>query len=470
MSKNLSRRDALKIGATAIALPTIVPASVLGRDATAPPSETVRVGVIGCGGRARMISQGADVRGFDVVAVADCLKKRADNFAAELSAKKPCAAYEDFRKMIEKEKLDAVMVETTTHARAWITVLAMQMGMDVYIEKPMCLTISEGRAMVNAARAYDRVTQVGTQQRSMPINNWASDLVKNGAIGKVKAVLAPNFIGPYHWTGPTLDGSKQSVEPWWDIWTNQAELRPYDGQLHRGWAKWWAYDSGGMCFGVTGWGAHSYDQINRALGTDETGPVEIVLEEEVAERDSGRFAPRETVGGVVLGDTGDIDTGTDYHEMARLAGPRAKVRMKMANGTELRLHLDGDRGPGLGAIFVGENGKIEINRNKLASNPKELVHSPDNPGPNRRPETAYHIEDWINAIKSRSRCTADIEYGQRSATLCELVNIARAVNRVGEPLKWDPDAERFTNCDEGNTMLSRPRRQGYELPEVAEKA
>ena len=98
--------------------------------------------------------------------------------------------------MIDKEKLDGVMVETTTHARAWIVMQAMQAGMDVYIEKPMCLTIAEGRAMVNAARKYNRVTQVGTQQRSMPINNWASDLVKNGAIGKVLTVIAPNFVGP----------------------------------------------------------------------------------------------------------------------------------------------------------------------------------------------------------------------------------------------------------------------------------
>ena len=251
------------------------------------------------------------------------------------------------------------------------------------------------------------------------------------------------------------------------MWTNQAELRPYDTALHHGWARWWDYDSGGLCFGVTGWGTHSYDQVNRALGTDDTGPVEVLLEEAVADRDAGKFAPREMVGGVVLGDTGDIDTGTRYHGMAKLAGPRAKVRMKFANGTELRLHLDGDRGPGLGAIFVGTDGKIEINRDKIASNPKEITRASDNPGPNRRPETAYHIENWIGCIKSRQRCNADIEIGQRSSTLCYLVNIARDVGRVGETLRWDPVAERFTNCDEGNHMLARPRRKGYELPKIS---
>jgi predicted dehydrogenase len=318
--------------------------------------------------------------------------------------------------------------------------------------------------MVNAARKYNRVTQVGTQQRSMPMNNWASDLVKNGKLGKILTVLAPNFVGPDRWTKTSTKDVKGPVDKWWDIWTNQAELRPYDIQLHRGWARWWDYDGGGRCFGVTGWGTHSYDQVNRVLGTDDTGPVEILLEEPVAERDTGRFAPRSTVGGEYIGDTGDVDTGTPYHRMAKLVGPRAKVTMKFASGTELRLHLDGDRGPGLGAIFLCEEGKVEINRDKIASNPKEIVRASDNPGKNKRPETAYHIENWIECIKSRKRCNADVEIGQRGSSLCYLVNIVRDIGRVGQPLKWDPAAERFTNCDEANRLLTRERRKGYELP------
>lgn len=462
-----TRREMLKTSAAALALPVFVPAGVLGRDGVVPPSESVRVGVIGCGGRARCIREAADVKGFKVVAASDLELARAEQFAKDMSDGQPWGVYDDFRKMIEQERLDAVMVETTTHARAWITILAMQMGVDTYIEKPMSLTIAEGRAMVNAARRYNVVTQVGTQQRSMPINNWASDLVKNGAIGPIRTVLAPNFVGPFRWTKTSSADVQGPVDKWWDLWTNQAELRPYESALHRGWARWWDYDGGGLCFGVTGWGTHSYDQINRALGTDDTGPVEILLEEPVSDRETGRFAGGETVGGVQLGETGDIDTGVDYHRMAKLSGPRARMRMWFASGTELRLHLDGDRGPGLGAIFVGENGKIEINRNKLASNPPELVRSSDNPGPNQRPETAYHIENWIDCIKSRQRCTADIEIGQRATTLCYLVNIVRDVGLVGQRLKWDAVAERFTNCDEANQHLSRPRRPGYELPDLA---
>jgi predicted dehydrogenase len=454
----------LKTSTAAVALPMFVPASLLGRAGAAAPSETVRVGVIGCGGRARCIREADDVKAFKVAAVCDLEMERAEQFAKTLSEGQPWGVYDDFRQMIEREKLDAVMVMTTTHARGWVAIHSMQMGADTYIEKPLCLTIAEGRAMINAARHYGRVTQVGSQQRSMPINNWASDLVKNGAIGKIRTVLAPNFVGPFRWTKTSSADVKEPVDKWWDLWTNQAELRPYDTALHRGWARWWDYDGGGLVFGVTGWGTHSYDQINRALGTDDTGPVEVLLEEPVAERETGRFVGGETVGGVQIGETGDIDTGVDYHRMAKLTGPRARVRMWFANGTELRLHLDGDRGPGLGAIFIGENGKIEINRNKIASNPPELVRAPENPGPNQRPETSYHIENWVECIKSRQRCTADIEIGQRSTTLCYLVNIVRDVGLVGQRLRWDPAAERFTNCDEANKLLDRERRKGYELP------
>lgn len=463
---HLNRRSFLRTtsaAAAGISLPYLIPSHVLGGPDQPGANERVHVGVIGCGGRSRLIREAADVKAFQVVAACDCFLPRAEGYVKELSGGEKWGVYDDFRKMFENEKLDGVMVETTTHARAWIVIQAMQAGLDTYIEKPMCLTIAEGRAMVNAARKYNRVTQIGTQQRSMPINNWASDLVKNGALGKILTVIAPNFVSPDKWVDQPAQPMPQGAsDTFWDVWTNQAVLRPYHPELHFNWSRWQDYDGGGRCFGVTGWGTHSYDQINRALGTDETGPVEVLLEEPVQVMATGKFASELRTGGIVTQD----DTGTEYHGMAKLEGPRAKVTMKFANGTELKLHLDGDRGPGLGAIFVGEKGKIEINRNKLAGNPKELLQSPDNPGPNKRPETAYHIENWVDCIKSRERCNADIEYGQRSSSLCYLVNIVRDIGQVGKPLKWDPAAERFTNCDEANKMLDRPRRKGYELPTI----
>ncbi|MHC4404278.1 MAG: Gfo/Idh/MocA family protein [Planctomycetota bacterium] len=452
-----SRRGFLKAGGSALSLPCLIPAGALGFNGKPGANDRVNVGVIGLGGRARGVAQTClGVPEMRIVAVCDIFAPACDAFLQSVGKGQNWNSYVDFNEMYDRENLDGVMVQTTTHARAWVAILAMQAGMDTYIEKPMSLTIAEGRAMVEAARKYDSVVQVGTQQRSMPINNWASDLVKSGAIGKVHTVLAPNFIGPDHWTNePAQPMPKGGDDKWWDTWSNQVDVRPYHPQIHRGWKRWWAYDGGGLSFGVTGWGTHSYDQVQRALGTDETGPVEVWLEEpvEVQKAVNPEITARAD------------DTGARYHKGAsNKVGPRAKVRMKYAHGTELRLHLDGNWGPGLGAIFVGDDGKIEINRNKLASNPKELVESPDNPGPIQKPETQYHIENWIECIKTRQRPTADVEYGQRSTTICYLVNIVRDVGRVGEKLQWDPKAERFTNCDEANKLLSRPRRKGYELP------
>lgn len=452
----LSRRSFLKCAAASA--PLLISAKALGVNGPGA-NEQVNVGLIGLGGRCREISATClQMPGINIAAVCDCFQPRVDGSLAALKEKGINAAgYTDFRTMIEKENLDGVMVETTTHARAWVTCLAMEMGMDVYIEKPMALTIAEGREMVRIARKNKRVTQVGTQQRSMPLNNWASDLVQSGALGKVLYVLAPDFMSPDRWPGkpgePLPEGGD---DKWWDIWTNQAEFRPYHSELHRSWANWWDYDGGGRSFGVTGWGTHSYDQIQRGLGTSETGPVEVILEEAMAERPVGKYESR-----VISED----ETGSPYYEMVRNSvGPRAKVRMKYANGTELRLHLDADCSPGLGAIFVCEQGKIEINRDKISANPREAIESPDRPAALSIPETQPHIENWLECIKTRGRCTADIEYGQRSTTVCYLVNIVREVGRVGETLHWNPDTEKFTNCDEGNALLSRPRRAGYELP------
>lgn len=444
-----TRRKFLQGGAAALGIPYIIRSGVLGQGSQPGANEKVNIGIIGLGGRARYLARTCGlVSDIRIVAVCDCFQPAIPSFIHDVGEGQDWKGYVEFREMIEKENLDGVMVVTTTHARAWVTVLAMQAGMDVYIEKPMCLTVEEGRHMVRAARRYRRVTQVGTQQRSMPINNWASDLVKSGALGKVKQVIAPNFVGPDKWTDqPGQPLPEGTDEKWWDVWTNQAVFRPYHVQLHRGWMRWWDYDGGGLSFGVTGWGTHAYDQVQRALGTDETGPVEVVLEEEVAMRGVRPY--------------GSADTGG-------LVGPRAKVRMKYQNGVELLCHADrlDDSLRGLGAKFICERGWIEIERNQLASDPPDIVNSPDNPGPNQKDESQYHVEDWVACIKTRRRCTADVEYGHRSTTICFLVNIARDVGRVGEALKWNPKTERFINCEEGNAMLSRPRRRGYELPQL----
>ncbi len=453
----MNRRSFLKSAAAAATAPMILSSKALGLS-TPGPNDVVNVGVVGLGGRSRdIVATILNMPQVRIAAVCDCFGPRVDSSLKALAEREVKATgYLDFREMMDKEKLDGVMAITTTHARAWVSCWAMAAGLDVYIEKPMSLTIAEGREMVKAARHFGRVTQVGTQQRSIPLNNWASDLVKNGAIGKVTEALVPNFVSPIRWTPkegePMPDGGRAD---WWDVWTNQTELHPYHSELHRGWAQWDAYDGGGMSFGVTGWGTHSYDQLQRGLGTSETGPVDIVLEEAVADRPacSEERTP------------GEDETGAPYYPMVRdTSGPRAKVRMCFAQGTEVLCHLDANNGPGLGCIFVGEQGRIEINRDRVSASSPELLAGADNPGALTVPETEPHIQNWVDCIKSRERCNADIEYGHRSTTLCYLVNIVRQVGQVGETLHWDPAAERFSNCDAGNLLLARPRRAGYDLP------
>jgi predicted dehydrogenase len=456
----ISRRSSLKATAALFAAPMFIPATALGKDGAIPPSERINVGMIGLGARCRRIAGDTlkSVPSINIAAVSDCLPSRLDTFTAAVNPDAKWKRYTEFREMIEKEKLDAVMIETATHQRAWIACHAMAAGMDAYIEKPMSLTIAEGREMVQCARKYNRVTQIGTQQRSMAMTNWACKLIQDGKIGKVKRVKTMNFVGPLPIgvmsSHPMPEGSDGNG--WWDIWTNQAEFRDYNANLFYNWINYQDYDGGGRSFGVTGWGAHAYDQIQNGLGTSETGPISITLMEAVTEFDTGMK---------------DFHRPTDDEPAASLAdaeksivGPIGRCVMRYENGTEIDFTLKNEEGPSFGAVFEGTDGKIEINRNKVASNPKELTDNPDNPGPNKGSENNPHLQNFADCVKSRAKCNADIEYGHRSTTICYLLNIARTIGRINEELKWDPKTERFTNSDQGNKLLARERRKGWELP------
>ena len=434
MSTNrFRRRIFLKtaLGA-AVAAPQLVPSTALAAPGRPGANDRIHVGLIGSGFRSRDLTKESP-SDLKLVAIADCdlrqigayleaVKEVPDPIVAESSTR-----YQDYHAMFEKEKLDAVFVATTTHARPLICIHAMQAGLDVYAEKPLTLTIEEGQYLIRAEQKYGRVVQVGTQQRSIDINNFGSDLVRNGAIGKVHTVLCPNFIGPE--LRGELPSEPTPPEMNWDMWCHQTELIPYSPALHPGlgrWGKFRDYDGGGLGWGVTGWGAHAFDQVQRALGTDDTCPEEIRLEGE---------------------------------------GPNAPVTMRYPNGTLLKLSLPKGTGPGLGAIFVGDKGKIEINRNRLASNPPELIQ--DAPPPADKSEYASvahaHIRNWVDCMRTREKPRAPAEVGHRASVICILVNICR---ELGRSLKWDPVKEEFAGDDEANALRSRPRRKGYELPKL----
>ncbi|MEM6777474.1 MAG: Gfo/Idh/MocA family oxidoreductase [Planctomycetota bacterium] len=460
MTHSISRRSAIQAAVGAIAAPTFIPARALGRDGHVPPSERINVGLIGLGSRCRRVAMDTlkSVPSIHIAAVSDCLPSRLDTFTAAIKPDATWNRYVEFREMVEKENLDGVFIETATHQRAWIACHAMAAGMDAYIEKPMSLTIAEGREMVQCARKFKRVTQVGTQQRSNPMTNWACQLIQDGSIGTIKRVRTMNFVGPVPINVSARHPFPQDAtdRKWWDVWTNQAEFHEYNANLFYNWINYADYDGGGRSFGVTGWGAHAYDQIQNGLGTSNTGPVSIKLMEAVRDFDTGMedfHRPTDDDPAAALAD-----------ESKRIIGPVGRCIMRYADGTEIDFVLTNDQGPSFGAVFEGTRGKIEINRNKVASNPKELTQNADNPGLLKGSQNVPHIQNFADCVKSREKANADIEYGHRSTTICYLLNIARAVGRVGDDLRWDPQTERFTNCEEGNQLLSRRRRPGWELP------
>jgi len=428
-----------------VAAPMIVSPRIFGAN------DRLKVGVIGVGSRARWLMQyfGKELDEVDLVSVADCFLARTTGTDPGIPRATPFnegwekwAKYDSYHKMFEKEKLDAVWIQTTTHARALAIIHAMQAGVDVYGEKPIHLTVEEGQAIMRAAKKYNRVFQAGSQQRSMPINRYASELVRSGKLGHIKEVKVCNYLPGLTWKPKPAQAIPEGLD--WDVWCNQTELRPYHPTLQRQWSYYSDYDDGGESWGVSGWGTHGLDQIQCALGMDRTGPVEIYTED------------RETV------DLADfpLAKNADFKPLLN----RKPVVMKFATGTLVKLQEPGKNSHSqLGGIFAGENGTIEIIRGDFITDRPELKKGSPDVLPEGKGEDVPHLKNFVECVKSRKQTNADIETAHRATTLCHLVSICRLLDRK---LKWDPQAERFVGDEEANKMLSRPRRKGYELPKV----
>jgi predicted dehydrogenase len=417
----LSRRTFVRRAAAAGAAfgaPMFVPARVLGREGAAGPAGEVRIGVIGCGGRARQLMDQVPSPGR-VVALADCYLARAVE-TIKLKNNADWPIYHDYREMFDREQLDAVIVATPDHGRTLPCIRAVQAGLDVYAEKPLTAYIREGRQLVDAVRKHERIFQVGSQQRTMEINRFCCEFVRDGKLGKLKKVLGVNYTGPRAHVDlpeePIPEGDN------WDVWCGPTPLRPFNNQLQFGWMQWRDYSGGEM----TNWGAHGVDQIQWALGKSHTGPTELWPES---------------------------------------PGPNGRVSMRYDGGTLVSFELEGT-GPMGGAIFVGEDCKMEINRNKFTTNPPDFVTDApsvevqgkwEGDGWIARP----HIQNWLDCMATRELPNADVEIGHRSISVCHLVNITR---ELGRKLQWDPAAEQFVGDDEANALVDRPRRTGYELP------
>jgi len=416
-----------------VSLPTLIPARVLAAPGRPGANDTIGVGFIGIGRQAGGLLAGAARLGeAKITGFADVNLKRAKENAAKFNA----FACQDYRQLLERKDVDAIMTATPEHWRILIVLHACQAGKDLYVEKPLTLTIREGRLMAEAARKYGRIIQTGSQQRSDPLDIAACEFIRNGGLGKIKRVEAAAYPSPWDHRMPE---QPKPEELDWNMWCGPAPLVPYNESLYvprergpvaPGWLSLRPY-SGGE---VTGWGAHGYDMIQYALGKDNSGPIEIWPE-------GPKFNP-------------PVYTAPESKKRGDSICLQPKVFFKY----EGDIVVEPAKGPNFGAIFHGEKGWLKVDRGRLDSAPEDIFMNLMK----NKPKVDGHTTNWLKCIKSRQQPTAPVEIGHRSATVCHLVNIARWTNRK---LKWDPAKETFIGDADANQYLDRERRKGFEVPE-----
>ena len=425
MNQKQSRRTFLRTASvavlTGVAAPTLISRTALADGNTPGANERIGVAGIGVGRRgSEIFGSAAKNPKTQAICVADVWLPRAESVAKNNGCD---AAYQDYRRVLERKDVDAITTATPEHCRGLICINACLAGKHVYGEKPITLTINEGKLMEKAARRNNVVFQTGSQQRSMKENHLACEFIRNGELGEIKEVIAANYESPWLCNLPEQP-IPEGLD--WETWCGPTPVVPYNIDLFTprakpGWLSFRPYSGGEM----TNWGAHGVDQIQWALGADNSGPVAL------APMPSGNGA----------------------------------VAAKYADGTEVHFDLEYGKAPMGGAIFRCEEGNLEINRNNLKSNPQSLIADAPEPDPPEGPTwiARPHIENFFDCMVTRERPHADVEIGHRSVSVCHLVNITRILNR---PLQWDPEKETFIGDDEANSYVDRPRRKGYELPEV----
>ena len=447
----LNRRRFLQgtaVGLGAIGFPTVVPASALGRDGKTAPSNRITLGIIGTG------NQGLnDIRSFlgdervQIVAVCDVNRESPGYWDGGIAGRDParrlveahyagqkaagayrgCEAYSDFRDVLARKDIDAVEVCTPDHWHAIPVIMAAKAKKDIYCQKPLSLTIAEGRAMSNAVKKHEVVFQTGSQQRSDSNFRRACELVRNGRIGKLHTVRCglpggrPDF-------GKT--GNRKQPEPVpegfdYDMWLGPAREAPYaPARCHVNFR--WIYDySGGQ---VTDWGGHHPDCAQWGMGTDYTGPVEIRAAK-------GEFAPDPL-----------WNTATDFYFEAVYADG---VKMIISNR---------ERG---GVTWEGTEGKVWADRGRHDADPKSILTSKIGPDEVHLYESNDHFRNFIDCVISRKEPVAPVEVAHRSITICHLGNIAMRLGR--ESVKWDPEKERILDDSEASKMLRRSYRSPWKL-------
>lgn len=423
---NVSRKNFLRasaMGAAAVAAPTVIPSSAMGYSGFTAPSERITLGMIGFGlmMRAHFGRLLGDKR-CQILAVCDVDKKKREEARDKVNAKNgdtACGCYNEHENIMERADIDACFIITPDHWHVPISLDAVRSGKDVYVEKPMSLTIREGRILSDAVRHHGAVLQVGSQQRSENSFGTAVELIRNGYIGEVHTVYArlgrfpdgkvlaeeaiPDGFDYDRWLGPT---------PWFPY-----NRRRVEGNYSGGWRSFWEYGSRKN----GDWGAHHYDIIQWALGMDDSGPE--------------FFFPQ-----------GHDDTGCQGYTYKN--GPTV-YRDFPETTFDSMIEFYGDKG----SIGVGRDGDLK-------SLPGELKNRPLRPSDEQFRATESHHDNFLNAIKTRKKTIADVEIGHRTSTICHLSAISERLNRT---IKWDPEAEKIMDDPEASKWLDRPRRAPYSL-------
>ena len=426
----LKRSFGAALGITAF--PWIVPLSVWSASEGNLPNDRIALGFIGVGKQGHWLLRGfLNAPGTQVLAVcdADALKlKRARETTEKYYADghpsgkyKGCSAYKDFRELLARKDIDAVVISTPDHWHAIQTIQAARMGMDIFCEKPLSLTIAEARAMANEAGRYKRVFQTGSMQRSDNKFRLACELVQNGYIGEVKSVrvsIRSGFIPHPEICDLSAENIPHELD--WDLWLGPAPQRPFNAILappisfdsFPAWRNYRDYSGGGM----TDWGAHHFDIAQWGLDMDHSGPVEI------------------------------FPADGKNHEW---------LTYEYSNGTVMTTDFVSNR-----ILFTGTEGKVEVNREYLHTWPEHLASQIIGPQEKHLYESKNHLQNWLECIRTRRKPICDAEIGCRSVTVCHLGNIATELKR---PLKWNPEKELFVDDAEANRLLWRPKRSPWRI-------
>ena len=428
---NVTRRGFVKqagvAAGAAAAFPTIIPSSVLGQNA---PSKVLTVACVGVGGMGLShIAQMLDRDAVRIVAVADAdafHQKRAAQIINTKYGTQDCRMTGDFREVTRAKDVDLITVATPDNWHALTAIDAIRNGKDVFVEKPLTLTVREGQALVAELRKHKRVGQTGTMQRSSEGFHRAAELIRNGRLGKVSRieVLIP---ANNRYVGATWKPEAVPEGLDYDFWLGPAPYAPYTAQRTHYQFRYILDSAGGQ---TTNWGAHYLDIAQWALGMDESGPVEV--EGHGVFPGSGLFT----------------------------APTRVDVRYTYANGVTMRMRTRTDGVYDGNIIFTGEKGTLDVSRSKLKSSPESILKEEIGAGETHLYKSRDHFENWIECVKTRAAPVSDLAIGHKTTNLCNIGNIAMQLQRK---LAWDPVKECFAGDSMANRLLTRAMRGPWSL-------